>query len=115
MHSQTEELTSELGLLEAQKRTPKSFKLYEEYSRCDIVETIRTRRSNYEKATRERRKEMEEEVEVEVNNFRRWLEEMKNLEPNTAHYYAIALKTLLLGLPTGVQIAQLFSIVLDIR
>jgi hypothetical protein len=114
MHSQTEELTSELGTLEAQKRTPKSFKLYEEYSRNDIVETIRTRRSNYDKANLERRRKLENEVEVEVNNFRRWLEETKNLEPNTAHYYAIALKTLLLGLPMGEQIAELFSIVLDI-
>lgn len=114
MHSQTEELASELGKLEAQKRTPKSFKLYEECSRNDIVETTRTRRSVYDKANRERRRELEDEVEAEVNNFRGWLEETKNLEPNTAHYYAIALKTLLLGLPMGVQIAELFSIVLDI-
>jgi hypothetical protein len=113
MQPQTGELTSEPLTLETQERTPKSFTLYEEYSRNDIVETVRTRRSDYEKATRERRKEMEEEVEAEVNNFRMWLEETKNLESSTAHYYAIALKSLLLGLPTGVQIAQLFSIVLD--
>lgn len=113
MQPQTEELTSEPVTLESQKRMPKSFRLYEEYSRSDIFETIRKRRSNYDKATRERLKELEEEVEAEVKGFCRWLEETQNLEPSTAHYHAIALKSLLLGLPTGVQIAQLFGIVRD--
>jgi hypothetical protein len=112
MQSQTEELTSTLGTLEAQKKTPKSFTLYEEYSQTDIADTIRTCRTNYNKATLERRKKLEEQVESEVSKFRRWLEETKNLEPNTAHYHAISLKGLLLGLPTGVQIAQLFDIAL---
>lgn len=87
--------------------------LYEEYSRSNMVEIIKTRTSDYNKATAERRKELEEEVEAEVNNFRMWLEETKNLNPTTAHYYAISLQGLLLGVPTGVQIAQLFSVVLD--
>jgi hypothetical protein len=113
MQSQTKELLTELRALETQKRTPNSFTLYEEYSRSRIAETIRTRRSDYDKATPERRRELEEEVEAEVNNFRRWLQEAKNLEPKAAHYYAISLKSLLIGLPTGLQIAQLFSIVLD--
>jgi hypothetical protein len=112
MQPQTGELTSEPVTLETQK-TPKTFIFYEEYSQSDILETVRTRRLEYDKATRERRKELEEEVETEVNSFHRWLKETKNLEPSTAHYYSIALKSLLLGLPTGVQIAQLFSLVLD--
>ena len=113
MQSQTEDLTSTLRTLETQKRTPTSFALYEEYSQHTIAETIRIRRSNYDKATPERWKRLEEEVEDEVNNFRRWLEETKHLEPNAAHYNAISLKSLLVGLPIGVQIAQLFSIALD--
>ncbi len=114
MYSQTEELTSTLGTPITQK-TPKSFTLYEEYSRVDINETIKTRRSNYEKANREGKKELEREVEAEVSNFCRWLEQTKNLEHDTAHYHATALKTLLLGLPIGEQIAQLFSVVLDVH
>lgn len=113
MQSQTEELTPEQDILETKKRPPNNFTLYEEYSQIDIDETIRTRRSDYDKATRERRKELEEQVEAEVNNFRRWLQESKNLEPNTAHYCAISLKSLLLGLPIGLRIAQLFSIPLN--
>jgi hypothetical protein len=113
MQSPIEELTIALRALETQKRTPNSFTLYEEYSRSRIAETIRTRRSDYDRATPERRKELEEEGEAEVNSFGRWLEEVKNFEPNAAHYYAISLKSLLLGLPTGLQIAQLFGIVLD--
>ena len=112
MQPQTGEL-SEPVRFETQKKNPKTFMLFEEYSQRDILETVKTRRLEYEKATRERRKELEDEVEVEVNDFRRWLEESKKLELSTAHYYAIALKGLLLGLPTGVQIAQLFSTVLD--
>jgi deoxyadenosine/deoxycytidine kinase len=113
MQSQTEGFTSELEVFEAQKRAPKSFMLYEEYSRSNMAEIIKTRISDYNKTTTEKRKELEEEVEAEVNNFQKWLEETKNLNPSTAHYYAISLQGLLLGLPTGVQIAQLFSLVLD--
>jgi len=112
MQPQTGELTPEPVTLETQK-TPRTFALYEEYSQSDILDTVRTRRLDYDKATRERRKELEEEVETEVNSFQRWLKETKNLEPSTAHYYSIALKSVLLGLPIGVQIAQLFSLVLD--
>lgn len=112
MRPQTGELPEPVRL-EIQKETPKTFILFEEYSQRDIFETIKTRRLEYEKATRERRKELEDEVEVEVKNFRMWLVESKKLELSSAHYYATALKGLLLGLPTGVQIAQLFSTVLD--
>jgi hypothetical protein len=53
------------------------------------------------------------EVEREVKNFRAWLEEAKNLERTAAHYYSVSVKSLLLGLPTGVQTARLFGIILD--
>jgi len=113
MRSQTEGFTSELEVFEGQKRAPKSFMLYEEYSRSNMVEIVKTRISDYNMATAEKRKELEEEVEAEVNNFQKWLEEARNLKPSIAHYYAVSLQGLLLGLPTGVQIAQLFSLVLD--
>jgi hypothetical protein len=113
MQPRTEGLTSELEVFESQKRVPKSFILYEEYSRSNMVEIIRTRISGYNKATTERRKELEEEVEVEVEDFQKWLEKTRDLKPSIAHYYAVSLQGLLLGLPTGVQIAQLFSLVLD--
>jgi len=113
MQLQTGELTSEPVTPETQKKTPKTFILYEEYSHSDMFETVRTRRLEYEKATPEKRKELEDEVEAEVKNFRGWLVETRKLETSTAHYYAIALKSLLLGLPTGMQIALLFDAVLD--
>jgi hypothetical protein len=113
MQSQTEGFTSEQEVFEAQKRAPKSFMLYEEYSRSNMVDIIKTRISDYGKATTEKRKELEEEVEAEVHSFQKWLEETRNFNPNIAHYYAISLQGLLLGLPTGVQIAKLFGLVLD--
>jgi len=113
MQSQAEELTSDLSVLTAQKRKPGNLALYEEYSQTEIAETIRTRRFKYENAAPNRRRELEEGVETEIDTFRKWLEETKNLNPNAAHYYAISLKSLLLGVPIGVQIAELFSTLLS--
>jgi len=112
MQSRTEEFTPTLQTLGPQKKILTSFALYVEYSQRDLAETIRTRRTNYDNATLQRRKELEKEAEAEVNSFRRWIEETKNLEQNTAHYCAVSLKSLLLGLPIGLQIAQLFNVVL---
>jgi len=113
MQSKNEEFTAELETYDTQKKEPRSFGLYEEYSRRNIMETIRTRRDNYEKADIETKRKLEFEIDAEVAGFSIWLEETKNLESATAHYYAISLKSLLLGLPIGVKIAQLFSVILD--
>ena len=113
MHSKNEELTAELETFGTQKEEPRSFGLYEEYSRRNIMETIRTRRDNYERADTETKRKLDVEVEAEVAGFSIWLEETKNLESVTAHYCAVSLKSLLIGLPIGVKVAQLFSIILD--
>jgi hypothetical protein len=113
MQSKNEEFTAELETFGTQKEEPRSFRLYEEYSRRNIMETIRTRRDNYERADTETKRKLEVEVEAEVAGFSIWLEETKNLESVTAHYYAVSLKSLLIGLPIGVKVAQLFSIILD--
>lgn len=113
MQSQTGELASQQGTLEVQKNGLTSLALYEEFSRSDMAETIRTRISNYERATWRRRRQLEKEAEAEVEDFRRWLEETKKLKPTAAHYCAVSLKSLLLGAPIGVQIAQIFNIPLN--
>jgi hypothetical protein len=113
MQSKNEEFTAELETYDTQRREPRSFRLYEEYSRRNIVETIRTRRDSYERADMETKRKLEIEVEAEVAGFSIWLEETKNLESVTAHYNAVSLKSLLLGLPLGVKVAQLFSVILD--
>jgi len=113
MQSKNEELTAELATHDTWKREPKSFGLYEEYSRRNITETIRTRRANYEMASTETKRKLVAEVAGEVAGFSIWLEETKNLESISAHYHAVSLKSLLLGLPIGVKVAQLFSIILD--
>jgi hypothetical protein len=115
MESETEELMAELEAYDTQERYPRSFELYEEYSQRRIVDTIRIRRENFDKADLKAKRELQTEVEREVENFCTWLEETKNLEPTTAHYYSASLKSLLLGLPVGVQIAQLLGTMLDIQ
>ena len=109
MQSQTDELACQVDALDVQKGTLTSFTLYEEFSQIDMAETIRTRRVDYDQATKERRRELEKEVEAEVKVFCKWREDTKSLKSLVAHYCAISLKSLLLGIPVGVQIAQLFN------
>lgn len=115
MKSKTEEFLAELETHDIEKRHPPSFELYEEYCQRTIADTVRIRKENFEKADAEAKKELLAQVETEVENFRVWLEETKKFEPITAHYYSASLKSLLLGLPIGVQVAQLFGIVLDMQ
>lgn len=93
----------------------RSFELYEEYSQRIIADTIRIRTENFAKTDLKAKRELLTEVEREVKNFRTWLEENKSFEPTTAHYYSASLKSLLLGLPVGVQVARLFSAILDMQ
>jgi hypothetical protein len=112
MQPKAEEFAAELEASETWKSQPKSFGLYEEYSQRDIVETIRTRKDAYEKADLRAKEELETEVDIEVENFHIWLESVRRLEPFAAHYYSVSLKSLLLGLPIGVQVAEFFDVIL---
>jgi hypothetical protein len=113
MQSKTDDFLVELEAYDIEERYPRSFELYEEYSQRRIADTIRVSRENFEKATFTTKKQLLAEVEREVKSFRTWLEETKNLDPAIAYYIAVSLKSLLLGLPAGVQIAQLFGTILD--
>jgi hypothetical protein len=113
MESETEEFVAELEAYDMQVCHPRGFELYEEYSQRTIADTIGIRRERFAKAGLKAKRELLTEVEREVKNFRTWLEETKNLDPTTAYYYSISLKSLLLGLPVGVQVARLFSTALD--
>lgn len=113
MRSKTEDFLVELENLDIQKNLPRSFELYEEYSQRNINDTIRIRRENFDKADLNAKREREVEVEREIKDFRTWLEETKNLESSTAHYYSTSLKSLLIGLPVGVHVACLFGTILD--
>lgn len=113
MQPKTEEFMAELEAHDLQERRPRSFELYEEYNQRTIADTIRIRRENFKSAGLKARRELQTEVEREVKDFRTWLVETKDLEPTTAHYYSASLKSLLLGLPVGVQVARLFGTILD--
>jgi len=113
MQSRTDDFSVELEAQDTLKRQPKSFELYEEYSKRDIAEAIQTRRNAYEKADLQAREELQTEVEIEVENFHIWLESAKKFKPFAAHYYSVSLKSLLLGLPIGVQVAACFDMALE--
>jgi len=114
MQSKTGEyMATQIEVSDIQECHPRSFELYEEYSQGTIAEAIRTRRENFANAGLEAKRELLTEVEREVKDFRTWLEDTKNLETTTAHYYSASLKSLLLGLPVGVEVARLFGTILD--
>jgi hypothetical protein len=111
MQSETEGLVLNAEDACVQTGRPRSFELFEEFSGKGITETITERRMIFEKA--EARTERVAEVDIEVERFRVWLGETKSLESETAHYYSASLKSLLLGLPIGEQVAYLFGAILE--
>jgi len=113
MQSKTDDFLAELEAYDIEERHSVSFELYEEYSQRPIADTIRERRENFGKAGFTIKRHLLNEVEREIKNFCTWLEETKNLDPTIAYYIAVSLKSLLFGLPTGVQVAQLFGTILD--
>lgn len=112
MQSKTEKFLATLETCNVEAYHPRSFDLYEEYSRTNITDIIVNRMEKFDKADVKARKELLAKVENEVKDFCKWLEENRNFEPLTAHYYSVSLKSLLLGIPAGVQIAKLFDTIL---
>lgn len=112
MESKTTEFTAEIAI-ERKEKALRSFVLYEEYSHKDIGETIRSRRINFENASDLTRMKSVSEVEAEVAGFGAWLQQAKGLESTVAYYCSHSLKSLLLGIPTGVHIACLFDMALE--
>jgi uncharacterized protein Veg len=113
MQSKKEGTLVELKANDDFRERTSAMKLYELYSSCSIIETIRERRDKYDKADSETKKKIEKDVNGEVEGFSIWLEETKDLNPLNAHGYAVSLKSLLLGLPIGLSVARLFSFILD--
>ncbi len=113
MESKTQEFLAKLEIRNAKAYRPRSFELYEEYSQASIEETISKRQEKFNRSDTKARKELLSEVKNEIVEFCKWLEQDKNLEHTTAYYYAISLKSLLLGLPVGVQVAKLFGAILE--
>jgi hypothetical protein len=113
MHSRIEDFWVELEITNVTEHTLRSVEFYEEYSKRAIADTIRLRMKDFEKADINKKRELLATVEKEVEDFRAWLEETKNFERSSAHYVSVSLKSLLLGLPVGLQVAQLFGAILD--
>ena len=113
MQSKTDDFLVEPEAYDFEEHHIRSFQLYEEYTQRPIADTIRERIENFEKAGFTTNRQLLNEVEREVQSFRSWLEETKNLDPTTAYYFAVSLKSLLFGLPMGVQVALLFDTILD--
>lgn len=113
MQSKTDDILADLDSSIPAKYHVGCFKLFEEYSHRHITETIRNRRETYVRADSQARKEIEANANTEISDFRTWLESVRKFTPQSAHYYSVSLKSLLIGLPTGVQIAQLFNAILE--
>lgn len=99
--------------IESRGDRPASFRLYEEYSGGSLQATISSRRDQYRKADLDSKRRLETAVGEEIEGFRVWLVRVKNFEDDAAAYCAVSLKSLLLGLPVGLQVAQLFDIIMS--
>jgi hypothetical protein len=113
MESEIRDFHVELKPSVTLKCRPRSFALFEEYSHTDIAETIRNRREILERADVMASRRIETKADTEISDFRIWLESVKKFSPQEAHYYSVSLKSLLMGLPIGVKVAQLFSFILE--
>lgn len=113
MQSENERLVASVEISDVHKKRLGNFELLEEFSGRSIAGIIKERRINFDEADAETRKRNLAAVKSEVDRFRVWLEETKGLEPEMAHYYSVSLMSLLLGLPIGEQVSELFSSVLD--
>jgi len=112
METKTEEFLTSAHTVVSRDDRPANFRLYEEYSRCSLQATISSRRERYEKADVKSRRRLEAAVDEEIEGFRVWLVRVKNFEDDSAIYFATSLRSLLLGLPFGSQIGQLFDIIM---
>lgn len=113
MQSEKEQPIAEIEAYDMEKgNRPRSFELYEEYSQRNIDETTKICRENFNKTDISAKRQLRTEVESEISTFRNWLEETKGFSSSAAHYYSASLKSLLFGLPVGVQIADLFDAIL---
>lgn len=116
MQSKTKDFIVDLETYATQEQNnPQIFELYEEYSQNPITDTIRKCKENFNSLEPEARKERLVLVEREIKEFQAWLEESRKLEPPSAYYYSVGLKSLLLGLPIGVEIAKLFDAILGVK
>jgi len=113
MQSKTENPPIKLEANVPLKYRTRSFELFEEYSHVDIAETIKDGKHIYETANSQAKREIETRVNTEISNFRTWLESTKKLAPQPAHYYSTGLKSLLIGVPIGAKVAQLFSSIIE--
>jgi hypothetical protein len=113
MESKTEEFLTSTYTVESRGDRPANFRLYEEYSGCSLQATISSRREQYGKTDVDSRRRLEAAVDEEIEGFRVWLVRVKNFEDDTAIHCAISMKSLLLGLPVGLQVAHLFDIIMS--
>jgi hypothetical protein len=86
----------------------RNFELFEEFNGKSTSEIYKERCIGFNHVSFQAKKQ----VEQEIQDFSDWLVEVKGFNPNTAHYYAASLKSLLLGLPVGIEIGLLFGIIL---
>ena len=112
MEPKTEDFMVQLEAGDTPAPKLRSFQLFEEYCHEDIATMIESRRERFERADVETRRLIELETCDEIRDFCSWLQETRQFTPRTAHYYSISLKSVLLGLPIGVQIAHIFNIIL---
>ncbi len=112
MQPETAECLQRLEVYDFDSVCYHGFRLFEEFSGQTIDKTISRSRRAFEKADSVTRRHQLKRVETDLANFSHWLVKSKGVNRFLAHYYTTSLKSVLLGLATGVELGLLFGFVL---
>lgn len=97
----------------SRKRHLDSLELYEEFKHKDVSGIICLGQKNFSRASCAEKRKLEVQVDNETKSFRSWLVETKNLDDEIARYCSLSIKSLILGMSMGEQIAQFFDLVIN--
>jgi hypothetical protein len=97
----------------SRKRHLNSLELYEEFKHKDVSGTTCIRQKNFSRAGCAEKRKLEVQVDNETRRFRSWLVETKNLDDEIARYCSLSIRSLILGMPMGEQIAQFFDLIIN--
>jgi hypothetical protein len=113
MKSEIERSPVNVGILEVSESNPRGFALFEEFCGRSVSEVYAKSARMFEASSAEGRARLCIEAEAKVKDFRDWLVNAKGYRLDAAHYFSVSVKSLIAGLPIGVEIGLLFAAALD--
>ena len=109
MQPEIDELSGTLSEFMLQSSSLKVFDLYEEFSKNSIEKAIKECSMEY----RFDNQKGDELLKDRIHDFYKWLKEIKGFTKEIAHYYSVSVKGILAGIPSGLEMALLFNVIIE--